>query len=291
MTETLSFALAAGALAAVNPCGFAMLPAYLALFVAGSDEDRPRSRPAAVGRALAATAAMTLGFLAVFAAFGLALTPVASTVQRWLPVVTISIGALLLVLGVVMLTGRALTLRAPKLRMSGDPTADLRSMALYGVSYAIASLGCTVGPFLVVTATTFRDGDILTGMAGYAAYAAGMGAVVATLAVAAALARHSATRVLRRVLPHITRISGILLVLAGGYVAWYGIYELRVYAGADGEDPIVETAGELQNTLADWVDQLGAGTFALVLAALVTLGLVGALRTRRRTKVTTENNG
>jgi cytochrome c-type biogenesis protein len=33
--QTLGFAMAAGSLAAVNPCGFAMLPAYLTLVVVG----------------------------------------------------------------------------------------------------------------------------------------------------------------------------------------------------------------------------------------------------------------
>lgn len=35
--DTIGFALAAGLVAAVNPCGFAMLPAYLALVVAGEE--------------------------------------------------------------------------------------------------------------------------------------------------------------------------------------------------------------------------------------------------------------
>ena len=78
----LALALRAGMLAAVNPCGFALLPAYLFLLVLG--EDRP-SRWAAVGRALALTAAMTLGFVAVFGIFGLVITPIAASVPRYLP--------------------------------------------------------------------------------------------------------------------------------------------------------------------------------------------------------------
>ena len=62
-----------------------MLPAYLALVVRGSGD--PGS--AAVGRAVAATAAMTLGFLAVFGVFGLLTVSLASTVQQYLPYVTV----------------------------------------------------------------------------------------------------------------------------------------------------------------------------------------------------------
>ncbi|WP_407835944.1 cytochrome c biogenesis CcdA family protein [Streptomyces sp. DSM 116496] len=283
MNETLAFALAAGALAAVNPCGFAMLPAYLTLFIAQSSTGgTPSARLAALGRALAATAAMTAGFLAVFGIFGLALAPIASTVQRWLPTVTIVIGAALLLLGIFMLTGRNVLLRTPKLQATKNPVAGLGSMALYGVSYAIASLGCTIGPFLVVTTTTFKAGDITTGIAAYAAYAAGMGLVVGVLAVAAALAQQSAARLLRTVLPHITRIGGGLLVLVGAYIAWYGVYELRLYAGASPDDPIVTAASGIQNTLAGWVDHLGPAPFALTLLALAALAGGAALLARHR---------
>jgi len=95
--QTLSFALAAGMLAAVNPCGFAMLPAYLALVVLG-DGREDRRRAVSVRRALAATAVMALGFVAVFGTFGLVIAPLADSVQRYLPIVTVLIGAVLVAL-------------------------------------------------------------------------------------------------------------------------------------------------------------------------------------------------
>ncbi|HEU4426559.1 MAG TPA: cytochrome c biogenesis protein CcdA, partial [Pilimelia sp.] len=75
----LALALAAGMLAAVNPCGFALLPAYLSLLVAG---DEPGGRGAAVGRALLSTAAMTAGFVAVFGTFGVLVTPLLGSVAE-----------------------------------------------------------------------------------------------------------------------------------------------------------------------------------------------------------------
>jgi len=285
MTETLSFALAAGALAAVNPCGFAMLPAYLSLFIATTPDTTARAtRLAALGRALTATAAMTAGFLAVFGTFGLILAPVASVVQRWAPAATVVIGVALLILGAVMLTGRELLLRIPKLQSAINPAAGLRSMALYGVFYAIASLGCTIGPFLVVTTTTFKAGGLALGVAAYAAYAAGMGLVVGVLAVGTALAQQSAARVLRRVLPHVHRIAGTLLVIAGGYVAWYGVYELRVFAGGNPDDPIVAVAAHIQNTLVWIVDWVGPAGFATVLLGLLLTSGVAAGIGRRRAR-------
>lgn len=272
-TETLGLALAAGMLASVNPCGFAMLPAYLALVVAG--QQREHSGVRAVWRALVATAAMALGFVAVFGLFGLVITPVASTVHEYMPVVTMVIGAAMIGLGGWMLAGRSVTVFLPKPR-SGAPTARLGSMIGYGFAYAIVSLSCSIGPFLAVTSSTFSSGSIIDGIAAYLTYGLGMALVVAVLAVAIALASSAVTDGVRRILPYVNRIGGGLLVIVGLYVGYYGVYELRLFHGdAAIEDSVVDSAAEVQTTLADWVD--GVGPTPLVIAIVLVAGLSVAL--------------
>ncbi|MFC4126325.1 cytochrome c biogenesis CcdA family protein [Nocardia rhizosphaerae] len=283
-SQTLGFALAAGLVAALNPCGFALLPGYLSLVVFGTDG--VRTRTAALGRALAATGAMAAGFLLVFGMFGLVIAPLTSAVQRYLPAITVLIGIALIGLGAWLLTGRELTVLLPK-SGRGAPTARLGSMAGYGVAYAIASLSCTIGPFLAVTSSTFRSGSVLGGVAAYLAYAAGMALLVGTLAIIVALAGAGAMTTMRRVLPHVSRISGVLMVLAGLYVAYYGVYELRLFFGdGSADDPVVDGAGQVQQVLQRWVDELGAGVLfgvgVLLIAAVVG---VGAYRRRRAAQV------
>ena len=208
----IGLAFAAGLVAALNPCGFAMLPAYLALVVRG-DADGDRSDAlTALSRAGAATAAMALGFIAVFGTFGLLTIAAASTVQRYLPYVTVVIGVVLVVLGVWLLLGRDLNALIPTSRTRWAPTARLGSMFGYGLSYAIASLSCTVGPFLAVTGMAFKGGSRLGGVLVYVAYAAGFTLVVGALAVAAALASSAVADRMRRIIPYLNRISGALLV-------------------------------------------------------------------------------
>ena len=81
-------ALTAGMLGAVNPCGFALLPAYLSVLISAGTLSPGR----AVARALRCTAALTVGYVVVFGAFGLALTPVAGEIQPRLPWVTVAFG-------------------------------------------------------------------------------------------------------------------------------------------------------------------------------------------------------
>ncbi len=279
--DTLAFALAAGLVAALNPCGFAMLPAYLSLVVAGEDGTGGRLR--ALSRAAVATVVMAAGFLVVFGTFGLVVAPLASSVQRYLPFVTIVIGVALLVLGVLLLSGREITLLLPKTGR-GAPTARLGTMFGYGLAYAVASLSCTIGPFLAVTSTTFRGGSILNGVLAFLAYGMGMALLVGILAVTTALVGASAAGSIRRLLPHVNRISGVLLILVGLYVGYYGLYEVRLFLG-DGiaEDPVIDTAARIQGTIASWVDEAGPAPLLIVLALLVLGTVVEAMRRRVRT--------
>lgn len=270
-------ALAAGMVAAVNPCGFALLPAYLTLLIVDTDDTR---RLWAVGRALRMSAAMTAGFVAVFGLFAAVAVPLTLSLERYLPWTTIVIGLVLIGLGIRLLTGGELVLTLPRLGGSA-PDRSVRSMAAYGVVYAVASLSCTVGPFLAIVTSTTLAGSVLDGVLVLIAYALGMGLVVGLLAVAVALAREGVLARTRRLLPHINRISGALLLIAGAYIAYFGWYELRVFAGGDTGDPVIEAAARIQGTLASWITSAGAWWLLGGLAALVGLGWWVARRSAR----------
>jgi cytochrome c biogenesis protein CcdA len=276
------FALAAGMVAAFNPCGFAMMPAYLSLTVHGSGHDSGEAPGGAraLGRALGATAAMTAGFVLVFGTFGLLVAPLAAAVQAHLPWVTVAIGLGLLVLGGWLLSGRELTVLLPR-PGCGAPTARIGSMLGYGVAYALASLSCTIGPFAAVTATAFRAGSTLTGIAAFVAYGLGMTLVVGPLAVAVALAGDALALRARTLLPWLNRITGALLVAVGLYVGYYGVFELRLADAGGPDDPVISAAATVQGTLVGWLDTIGPWPPVAVFAVLIVVGVAMAIRARR----------
>jgi cytochrome c biogenesis protein CcdA len=280
---TVVLAVSAGMVAAANPCGFAMLPAYLSLLVAGQDSAAGRHAPPprvhGVGRALVSTAAMTAGFVAVFGAFGLVLAPVAGWLQPRLPWLTLVLGGVLVLLGGWLIAGRTLPgagpgrTRAP--RLTGSPA----SMALFGVAYALASLSCTVAPFLAIVVSSLHAGSETEALVLFLAYAGGMGLVVGVTALAVALVRVSMLRRLRRAATIASRVGGILLMLAGAYVAYYGWYELRVAADprAADRDLIVDAVASVQQRLVGWINEAGSGLLLAIFGSL----LVAAMALRR----------
>ena len=264
-----------------------MLPAYLLLVVRGQRSgERPEAPPglASVGRALAATIGMALGFLTVFGLFGALTISAATTVQRYLPYATVVIGVVLVALGVWLLSGRQLSALTPRpLGLRWVPSVRVGSMYGYGVSYAIASLSCTIGPFLAVTAAGVRSGSVVTGVSIYLAYVAGLTLVVGVLAIAAATASSAMADRLRRILPFVNRISGALLVVVGLYVAYYGGYELRLFnTRTNPRDTVITAAGRVQGVLAGWVHQHGFLPWVMALFVLVVGALASAWYRRAR---------
>jgi hypothetical protein len=139
----------------------------------------------------------------------------------------------------------------------------------YGLAYALASLSCTIGPFLAVTASTFRGGSTLTAVAVLLTYGAGMALVVGVLAVAVALAGAGLAMRARQLLPHLPRLGGALVVLVGLYVGYYGIFELRLASGGGTDDPVIAAAASVQRRVSDLVAAVGIAPLLVALAVLV----------------------
>jgi cytochrome c-type biogenesis protein len=268
-------ALAAGVLAAVNPCGFALLPAYLSFLVLGEHG----SRRTAVARAILLTVGVTIGFMAVFGLVGIVISPAADWLSDKLPWFTVVLGLLLFGLGAWLAAGQRLPAlpwrpsRAPAL------TRSLPSMVAFGAAYALASLGCTIGPFLAIVVSSLRASSPLAGLGLFLAYAAGMGLVVGAAALAVALVRTSVLTRVRRAGALLARLAGALLVITGAYVAYYGWYEIKlsVLGARAVDDPVVAAATAVQRLVAEALDSAGAAVVAAVFAVLLIVGL-----TRRR---------
>lgn len=281
----LSIALVAGGLATLNPCGFPLLPAFLSFYV-GAEEGRLPRAPSRIAQGLLVGLLVTAGFVAVFAAVGLPITYGADAVADAVPWAGLAIGVVLALAGLAALAGRRVSLRiANPFRVDREP--GLATMVLFGAGYAVASLGCTLPLFLALLGASLGAGGTGQTAGVFAAYAVGMGAVLMALSLAAALAREGLAHGLRRLLPHMSRIAGALLVVAGGYLVYYW---LRLELGPSAtlaDDPVVgfvmRFTGRLQ-ALAH-----GQGRAVVITAAsIVALALVAGLwqlaggRARRR---------
>ena len=268
-----AFPFALGLVAAFNPCGFALLPVYLSYFL-GVDGDNKASRLATIVRGLVVGLVMTAGFVAVFGICGVAFETFINqgTVFEYTGYVTIAIGVLMLPLGVFMALGKDFVLRLPKLNL-GTGSRDLSSVFLFGVSYAVVSLSCTIGLFLSSVTTSFTTDGWLEGFGNFLAYALGMGALITFLTMSLALAKTDVAKGMRQVLPYVGRFSGLVLLVAGLYLIDYGYFEIRLLSGSNYSSPRVDSFLEMQAAVNNWIQD----TTPERIAVISVLGVVGAL--------------
>ena len=262
----LALAFTTGMVATVNPCGFAMLPAYLSFFIGveGRDEDDSR---ASLWRALLVGVAVTIGFVATFAVVGLLVSRVTRRVYDVAPWISLVIAAALIVLGIALLAGYELNVRLPRLDRGGR-TRGLASMALFGVSYAVASLGCELPLFLAAITGVFGRG-LASGAAYFVAFTLGFGVVLVSLTVTLAMARQSLVLSLRKVLPYVSRIAGGLLVITGSYVGWYGWNEIRSNADDATVSRVTDWSAQAADVISHNWTVLGITLAAVVAGAVV----------------------
>lgn len=266
----LALAFGAGLVATVNPCGFAMLPAYLSYFAGlGGDEG---SRRGAVARALLVGTVMSAAFLAVFGTAGVVITAGFRSVIDWIPWLALVAGAAVGALGLAMLLGFEPTVSLPKAGGTGR-RRGWRAVFAFGASYAVASLSCTLPVFLSVVATQLTTADLLSGVATFLAYGAGMSLLLVAVTLALALGRHGLVGRLRASARYVNRVAGAILVVAGGYIVWFWATNLASGAqalGGSGAFRFVERLSQqalaiVAGNVAAW----GVGLGAVVSAAIV----------------------
>ncbi len=261
MTFFNAFAFGIGMVALLNPCGFGLLPAYLGFFL-GQNDDSP-SRWVSLNRAQGVGLAMTLGMLVVFGFFGLVLGGLQSAIASRLPYFNIALGIGLFILGIAMLRGYQLTLKLPKMQKGGS-SGSFVSMFLFGMSYATASLTCTLGLFI----TAINSSSIAAGPGGggfgssfgaLLSYGLGMGLLATMITLFVALGKRSLVGKFQSVLPKINFVSGILLLIVGPYSIGYGIWELQVlneWPLGDGVWPFLDSinlgVADVQSSVSGW---------------------------------------
>jgi cytochrome c-type biogenesis protein len=223
----VGFAFVAGMVAAVNPCGFAMLPAYLGIYL-GSAEQRAKRGAAfssTLVRALWVSAMVTLGFIILFGIAGILLSIATSTIAQYLPWMGLVIGAFLIIAAGIMLSGKVLYSALGEQvadRLGGSAQqASGRGYLAYGLGYGAASLSCTLPIFMAVVGSTLAVSGIVPAMAQFVLYALGMGFVITMFTISTAIFKSALLANIRGISRYVQPVSSVLLLIAGTYIVYY----------------------------------------------------------------------
>ncbi|MCY0892315.1 MAG: hypothetical protein OWR52_02225 [Acidibacillus sp.] len=206
--------LGAGVMAAFNPCGVAMLPSYI-LHLLGGKERKTMD-------GLWAGILMTLGFLLIFLVAGI----LAMVFSAFLGIATawiaFAVGILFIIVGILMFFGKNV------LGFHIDPKWNMKegrrtTFFLYGIAYALGSLGCTLPLFSVLVLSSFHSGGFVSGMTDFVLYALGMGFIVTVISLASTISQQIAIEWVRKSARWMGKLSAVITLGTGIYLVIYWV--------------------------------------------------------------------
>jgi cytochrome c-type biogenesis protein len=226
----LGYGFIAGMIAAVNPCGFVLLPAYLGYYLGERQDAASAGRRTA--RAIVVSATVTASFALLFGLAGIVVTLTASAVSGSLAWVGAAVGVALILLAGLVAAGREPNLsvapRAAQRLQVATRVRGLSGYAAYGLAYGLASLGCTLPVFLGVVGTSLQLHGPLAAVGQFLLFAAGMGVVLTVATLATAWFGDGVIKQARSLSRYIAWASAVLLWLGGAYVVYYWLTTTRL---------------------------------------------------------------
>ncbi|MFH5833215.1 cytochrome c biogenesis CcdA family protein [Halalkalibaculum sp. DA3122] len=212
------FSFIQGVLAFLAPCAVALLPGYIVAFISRNSEGDP-AVVTRMGRGLKLALLSILGILVVYAVAGAMIIIAAQVLKEYMKWITIGMGAVLILLGILMVAGKNISF---SLNLN-NPThkTEFVEAFVFGVAYAIGALGCLFPLFLVVATQAMAAPTAWQGASYIGAYFVGISGMMIATILLSTVAKDLLMSSLRKILPHMERITGGLLILAGAYVIYY----------------------------------------------------------------------
>ncbi len=263
-----------GVLAAVNPCGFVLLPTYLIFFL-GTREEPNLKTGERLRRALVVSSGISIGFLAIFFVIGV----ISRLFTQWIELnakyASLAIGIVLVIGGARMLTGWTPKFAVPQI--GGLQTKTFRATVVYGVAYAVASIGCTIGFLTTAVFGSIALHGFVSGVLSILLYGLGMAMLVTALTVSLAFAKTGILTIIKNRLQLIQRLSAIFVTLTGIYLVFYWYAAISETRSAS----FVARIERWQTRVASFLQQQGAFRLAMVLTVVVTAAMVASRRNKR----------
>ena len=262
-----AYSFVLGILAAVNPCGFVLLPTYL-LFFLGTREEENLTTSERLRRALVVGAGISVGFLGIFFVIGVISRLFTQWIEFNAKYASFVIGIGLLVAGVRMLSGWTPKFAMPQI--GGVQTRTFRATVVYGVAYAIASIGCTIGFLTTAVFGSIAVNGFVSGVISILLYGLGMAMLVTALTICLAFAKTGLVTLIKNRLNIIEKIGA-------GFVTLTGIYLIAYWYAAISESNsanFVRRVERWQTKVVSFLQEQGALRLAVILTGVVVTAIV-----------------
>ena len=258
-----------GVMAAVNPCGFVLLPTYLVYYLGTELNREDENKTTILRRGLSVGIAVSSGFVGLFLVVGIISRAFTTVISENAKYAALVIGIGLVAMGIAMLFGWKLPIAQPDVSIQRKRTTW--NMFLFGIVYAVASIGCTIGLLISVILGSINRHGFVSGVISIVLYGLGMGLLVTSLTVALAFARVGLVSTIKKSFKWFDKITAIFVVLTGLYLSWYWLGAITD-RGTDGVTSRVE---RWQTKVVQFLQDAGVYPLLIVFCLVIaTAGLV-----------------
>lgn len=216
--DFIGFSFLQGVFAFLAPCAVALLPGYILTFISRNSESGAKISTR-LSRGFKLAFLSILGILLIYSIAGAMIIMAGQVLKDYMKWITIGMGAILIVLGILMLFGKNISFSFSL--QNSNPKTEAIEAFIFGIGYAIGALGCLFPLFLIVATQAMAAETILEGSSYILAYFSGISGMMILTILLAIFAKDLLLKNLRKILPYMEKITAILLVFAGIYVIYY----------------------------------------------------------------------
>src|SRR5699024_680309 len=122
------------------------------------------------------------------------------------PILSLTMGILIVLLGLGMLFGKHLPIRTKAFQVKPGKW----SVYFYGIAYAVTSLGCTLPAFLLVVSASLNENSVMAVIIKFIIYSLGMGIVVTAITIASLISRQYIQKLLNSYMGIVQKITAVV---------------------------------------------------------------------------------
>lgn len=216
--DFIGFSFLQGIFAFFAPCAVALLPGYIIAFISRTPKAESKLS-IRLGRGFKLALLSILGILVIYSIAGVMIVMASQVLKDYMKWITIGMAGILASLGILMVLGKNVSL-AISFKNFNHKTESAEAF-VFGIAYAIGALGCLFPLFLIVATQAMAAETILEGGSYILAYFTGMSSMMIFTIFLAVFAKGFLMKNLRKVLPHMERLTGLILILASAYIIFY----------------------------------------------------------------------
>jgi cytochrome c biogenesis protein CcdA len=220
-TSFLYFSFIAGLVAFFAPCSFVLLPGYITYYISQYSKNDKKGRLIRnLLQGFTFGLIASLGFFTVFGLAGFGVIAIGQFIKQFIPWIAVITGAILIAVGILMFFGKDfLFFQVPKIKLVQQN--EKFGIYLFGIVYAVGSLGCVFPIFLSIVIQGIASGSFIDGTYTILAYVLAMSLVMIAITILTFATKYIVFKKIEKSMPYIKKLSAIILIIAGIYMIYY----------------------------------------------------------------------